>query len=144
MKLQWFLIWHPSVRFRKTSDCKTLLSSLAQTNLTTGTMKREKEQFGFGHTSFLLIDPSLVWCSASVTMVAWAEPAYTIMLYLNAILIFFSQNKIKLQDAADDVTFTGLKYIYFMVYNLFMGVVVILTKHIKLIFFLYLLPAKCL
>lgn len=39
-------------------------------------MKREKEQFGFGHTSFLLIDPSLVLCSASVTMVAWAQPAY--------------------------------------------------------------------
>lgn len=43
-------------------------------------MNREKEQFGFGHTSFILIDPSLAWCSASVTIVAWAEPAYTIVL----------------------------------------------------------------
>lgn len=125
-------IWHPSDRLGRTTDCKTLLPSLVQTNLPTGTMKREKEQFAFGHTSFLLIDPSLVWCSASVTMVAGAEPA------------FFSQNKIAFQDAADEVTFTVLKYIYFMVCNLLMVVGVILRKHIKLVFFLCLPPPKCL
>lgn len=64
------------------------------------------------------------------------------MLQLNTISIFFFQNKNKFQDAADDVTFTGLKYIYFNVCNLFMVVVVILRKHIKLIFLLYFLPPK--
>lgn len=47
------------------------------------------------------------------------------------------------QNAADDVTFTGLKYIYFVVSHLFM-VVVVVIKHIQLIFFLYFLPPKCL
>lgn len=121
-----------------TTDCKTLSPSLVQTDLITSTLKREEGKLVLATVgSCWLI--SVVWWCASVTAVAWAGPPDhpAAANYTRITSIFFSQNKTKFRDAADDVTFAALKYSYFMVCHLFTVVVVILRKHIPLIFFLY-------